>query len=319
MIEIRRYTANDAACWDAFVRDSRNGTFLLERPYMDYHANRFADHSLLFYNDKQQLVALLPANEVDGVLYSHQGLTYGGLIVSVKMTAIMVCECFDAVVTYAKDCGLKALYYKQMPHIYHLCPTEEDEYAMWQRGATLEQVLISTTIPLKGLVIPEVERRRRRGLAKAQELGYSIQSEARLQDFWPIMEHNLRERYGVAPVHSLEEMQLLQQRFPRQIRCLIVRNGQGDAVAGAVVYEANRKTIHVQYGHATEEGKRNGALDLLYLSLIDYYREMSCAEYFDFGNSNEQGGHYLNENLIAQKEGFGGRGTTYKTWKMVFE
>jgi hypothetical protein len=36
----------------------------------------------------------------------------------------------------------------------------------------------------------------------------------------------------------------------------------------------------------------------------------------DFGNSNEQGGKYLNENLIAQKEGFGGRGTTYKQFKI---
>jgi hypothetical protein len=34
----------------------------------------------------------------------------------------------------------------------------------------------------------------------------------------------------------------------------------------------------------------------------------------DFGNSNEQNGMYLNENLIAQKEGFGGRGTVYKQW-----
>jgi hypothetical protein len=37
----------------------------------------------------------------------------------------------------------------------------------------------------------------------------------------------------------------------------------------------------------------------------------------DFGNSNEQGGKYLNENLIAQKEGFGGRATVYKQWRIT--
>jgi len=316
MINSRRYTASDASLWDAFVRKSRNGTFLFERAYMDYHSDRFTDHSLLFVDDKERIVALLPANEKEGSLYSHQGLTYGGLIVGESLTAVTMGEVFAALLSYARQQHFQTIHYKQIPDIYHLCPSEEEEYFLWRHGATLSQVLISTTVPLCGSLLPEVERRRRRGLVKAQEMGYSLQTEAPLADFWPIMEQNLQTRYGVAPVHSLAEMQLLQSRFPQQIRCTLVRNTDGVAVAGAVVYETNRRTVHVQYGHANAEGKMNGALDLLYLSLIDFYRKNTSYVFFDFGNSNEQGGHYLNENLIAQKEGFGGRGVVYKSWEL---
>lgn len=318
MMNLRRYTASDAIAWDAFVETSRNGTFLFRRSYMDYHSDRFRDHSLLFFDEKDHLIAMLPANEAiaaDGrkELYSHQGLTYGGLLLQPKATAAMVLQVFESLVRYAAEQGFSAIHYKAIPDIYHLCPSEEDEYAIWRVGGKLEQCLISSTVPLNPYCQIEIERRRRRGLARAEQEGLHIQSGAPLSEFWPIMEDNLRSRYNVAPVHSLEEMQLLQGRMPQFIRSFLVRDSRGNAVAGAVVYLCNKRTVHVQYGHATPQGKQSGALDLLYLSLIDAYRSEGF-EYFDFGNSNEQRGLYLNENLISQKEGFAARGIVYKTY-----
>ena len=81
MITIRRYNSGDSVTWDAFVDASKNGTFMLKRGYMDYHADRFEDYSLLFYND-DELVALLPASIHELELRSHGGLTYGGMICS---------------------------------------------------------------------------------------------------------------------------------------------------------------------------------------------------------------------------------------------
>ena len=46
---------------------------------MDYHNDRFKDHSLMVFKD-DKLIALLPANIVDFNLRSHQGLTYGGFL-----------------------------------------------------------------------------------------------------------------------------------------------------------------------------------------------------------------------------------------------
>lgn len=48
MFEVKRYTPEDKSIWDKYVDKARNATFLFHRDYMDYHADRFRDHSLLF-------------------------------------------------------------------------------------------------------------------------------------------------------------------------------------------------------------------------------------------------------------------------------
>lgn len=322
-MNIVRYTSGLREPWDAFVRDSKNGTFLFERAYMEYHSDRFEDHSLLFYDDKGRLVSLFPANVSSSsanasgkTLYSHQGLTYGGFVLSERATMELVLLLFDSLLNYMRAQGFGTLIYKQIPSAYHRCPAEEDTYALWRQGAQMVGCNISCTVPLLSQMRPEEERRRRRGRAKAEELGYTVQTQAPLELFWPIMVRNLQERYNASPVHSLEEMQLLQSRFPRQIRCFLMRSHDGTPQAGAVVYET-AQTVHVQYGHATQRGKNEGALDLLYLSLIEFYGQNPRFHYFDFGTSNEEGGRILNESLIAQKEGFGGRGIACPIWQIT--
>ena len=99
MIEVRRYQSDDASVWNNFVAKSRNATFLLDRRYMDYHANRFTDHSLLFFSD-DVLLALLPANAEGDILFSHGGLTYGGLVVSDKFRIGDTLDVFAAMRKY---------------------------------------------------------------------------------------------------------------------------------------------------------------------------------------------------------------------------
>ena len=55
-----RYGAADQSCWNSFLERSKNGTFLLNRNYMDYHADRFDDHSLVVRRDGE-MYALIPA------------------------------------------------------------------------------------------------------------------------------------------------------------------------------------------------------------------------------------------------------------------
>lgn len=313
---IKRYTIEDAQQWDRFVEDSKNGTFLFIRGYMDYHNDRFTDHSLLYFNRKNQLIALLPANEANNEekeLFSHQGLTYGGFILSNKSRAEEVIELFDTTISYLRDKGFSRWHYKQMPTIYHRCPAQEDEYALWRNKALIESCLISSTILLTNQgQTPETERRRKRGMCRALERGYQIFDSDRLELFWPIMEKNLNQKYAVSPVHTMAEMKLLQSRFPNLIRCYLAVK-EGTPQAGVIAYLANQETVHIQYGHATETGKKDGALDLMYLTLADRFRRMGY-HYMDFGNSNEEGGKVLNTNLIVQKEGFGARGIVYKTY-----
>lgn len=315
MISLKRYTASDVYEWNSFVEDSKNGTFLFNRSYMDYHADRFKDHSLMFCNEKEKLIALLPANERDGVYYSHQGLTYGSFILSAEIRVVDVLNLFNKTIDYLRRNSFTEWLYKQIPTCYHRCPSEEDEYALWRSGAEIESCLISTTIPLNSFSIyPDIERRRKRGKKKALLSGYKIVESVDFGAFWNIMEANLMERYGIAPVHTLAEMELLHSRFPDQIRLYLAVKDDAPQ-AGCVAYIANDTCVHIQYGHASPQGKSDGALDFLYLTIMDEFRKKEF-RYMDFGNSNEQGGKYLNENLIAQKEGFGGRGIVYKQWKI---
>lgn len=313
-MQLRRYTPADKADWDKFIAASRNGTFLFRRDFMDYHSDRFTDHSLII-TDEKGWVAVLPANMTSSY-HSHQGLTYGGFILAPRVGAGTVMALFDMVKVYLKREGFAEWHYKQIPYIYHRQPAEDDEYALWRIGAKLEVCNLATAIDLRSDLTPALEERRRRGQRRAMKLGYTVRpltNPAELPSFWPIIEDNLRSCHNTAPVHTAQEMQLLMSRFPENIKCWVVETSDNIPSGIFVVFE-DGPVAHSQYPHATAEGKQNGVMDLLILHVIDHYRQLQSIRYFDFGISNEQGGRFLNEGLQAQKEGFGARGVTYRQW-----
>ena len=123
----------------------------------------------------------------------------------------------------------------------------------------------------------------------------------------------MQERFHVKPVHSLGEIVLLHSRFPDRIRHFVTMRGD-ETLAGSVIYDTGI-VAHAQYTSASAEGKASGALDLLYARLIG--EVFADRKWFDFGQSTEDMGHYLNEGLIAQKEGFGGRGVAYDIYEIT--
>ena len=103
---IIRYSAGDKERWDRFVRRSKNGTFLMQRDYMDYHADRFQDCSLMIFCNRK-LTALFLGNLSGNCFYSHQGLTYGGMLLSPSITLQQVESVFHAALDYLqKECTL---------------------------------------------------------------------------------------------------------------------------------------------------------------------------------------------------------------------
>lgn len=305
-----RYDQAKNAEWDCFVKESRNGTFLFERNYMDYHSDRFEDNSLLFYDSCGKLLAVLPANRVGKTLHSHQGLTYGGLITKSDAGTEVVCRIFSSMNQHLKSMGIERVRYKAIPWIYHTVPAEEDLYAITTTcDAHLVCREISSAIPLQNRMRWTEERRR--GIRRAEKAGITVGQSESYEGFWDVLTRNLQDRYGVRPVHSLSEIALLHSHFPENIR-LYTAKKDGKVVAGIVTYNT-RPTVHVQYISASPEGKRYGALDMLFHHVI----EESAKEfrYFDFGKSTEDEGRYLNTSLIHQKEGFGARGVCYDTYE----
>ena len=309
MISLRRYTANDAGAWDAFVATAKNATFLFMRGYMDYHSDRFTDHSLMFY-DNNSLYALLPANISGDTLYSHQGLTYGGILLGEKASTPTTLSLFDVLNEYLRNIGVRRVVYKPVPHVYHTLPAEEDLYALyWRCKARVTKRDIGTMLELGNS--PRWARLRRRGVKHAQEAGITVREDDNLESFWKVLEQNLWDCHGVKPMHTVEEMRLLKSRFPENIR--LYNAYLGDALVGGILLYIYKNVVHAQYSSATPEGKHMGALDIIYDRLLNH--DFTEYKYFDWGRSTEGDGHMLNENLIMQKEGFGGRAVIYDTYE----
>lgn len=309
VIHTIRYTAEKAGDWDKFVEESKNGTFLFLRGYMDYHSDRFRDHSLMVYDAKDRLMALLPANETredDGTptLHSHQGLTYGGLVLGMKSHTADVGEIFCSVTAYLRMNGFRLFRYKQIPSVYHLAPAEEDSYWLWRTGAEMTRCGVMTAVDLHG-ECRHGSPRKRTYCNKLRREGYTVETGARMEDFWPILTDNLRERFAARPVHTLEEMLLLQRRFPENIVCCTVKAPDGTAAGGTVLYITGQ-TVRTQYISASPEGKRANVLDFLMLTLMEQYARMPQYKYFEFGTSMAEDNIALNAGLVLQKEGFGG-------------
>lgn len=301
--------------WDGLVDRSRNGTFLFKRAYMDYHADRFRDISLIISRDGDSArpVALLAAAvSPDGSLVSHGGLSYGGLIMDDSIYAPDVLEIFSQIKEYYRSEGFAELRYKAIPHIYHNIPAEEDIYALFRNGARLVETNISSVINLSAPL--PFSRTQRYHANRAEKSGIIVDRSDDYAAYWELLSALLDKKYSTRPVHTLDEITLLASRFPDNIRLYLARSQQGEVLAGSVIYLAGR-VAHAQYIGASEEGKRRWALPLLFRHAI---AEAAAAgmRYFDFGTSNEDHGHYLNEGLITQKSQLGGRGIAYNIYSL---
>jgi hypothetical protein len=309
MINIQRYSPDQQDQWNDFIATSINGLFMFNRNYMNYHSDRFVDHSLCFYDD-QKLIAILPANKVDNTLFSHQGLTFGGIIKSKDVSITSLVSIFDSLIEYLRSNGLKTLVYKTIPHFYHSVPAQDDQYLLYKNSATVSKVELTTTINLQNRQEPSL--RRKRCIKKAIKENVICKESDDWAAFWDILKHRLESKHNTKPTHSLEEILLLHKRFHKNIK-LFGAYTQNTMLAGVVVFEY--PTIaHAQYIASSDAGYECFALDILFEYIISYY--YTSKQFFDFGISTENGGKDLNLGLAKFKEEFGGGGYNHITWKL---
>lgn len=307
---VEYYNPAMASLWDETVPLTRNGTFLHLRSYMDYHSDRFADRSMVARDDVGKVVALLPAHADGTTLCSHRGLSYGGWLMTRRADALAMLDIWAKASHLAAAEGFDTLIYKPSPHIYHRYPAEEDLYALFRGGASVESVLISSVVDNNAPL--GFDMASRQSVRKAARRGIVAARSDDWQGFWLVLSELLASRYGAKPVHTLDEITMLASRFPDNI-ALYTATLEGRIVAGVVMYVSDT-VAHSQYAAATDEGKTLRALPLLYDYIMGQYA--GKVRWFDFGTSNEDGGRVLNEGLIRQKCGFGARAVVYTTYRM---
>lgn len=298
MYRIERYDQSHAAQWNSFVRASKNGTFLFDRNFMDYHADRFEDYSLMVF-EGDKIRALLPAHITNGNVYSHWGLTYGGLVLDFKIHLSGVLQMFKAILNYFTDKSLPKLFIKCIPAIYHKVPAQEIEYALFLVNAKLirrDSLSIIEYSSAQGF-----SKSRKQAVNRGRKNGLRIEEDNEFELFWnKLLLPNLQKRYDAKPVHNLQEILFLKERFPEAIRHFNVYDGN-DIVAGTTVFLTDT-VVHPQYIAGTENNNALGNIDYLYAYLIELF---SNKKYFDFGPSTEEQGRRLNGGVSFWKESFG--------------
>ncbi len=312
VIKAEPYEPGRAEEWNRFVALSKNGSFLFDRGYCEYHSDRFVEASVLL-SEAGRLVGLLPATvaETDGqrIVTSHGGLTYGGVVCDERMTTTRMLECFDALLSYLRTLGVDLLVYRAIPHIYHAIPAEEDLYALFRHDARLVRRDHSSAFRPGDR---RLTKGRRQAISRGRRTGIATEDGDVFEPFMAIEEELLRTKHGVRPTHTADEIAELARRFPENIR-LFQTSCDGELLGGCIVYETP-VVAHVQYIASTQAGREAGALDVLFDELIS--TRYATKPWFDFGVSTTNQGRVLNEGLAANKESWGARTILYDTYEV---
>lgn len=304
------YSAESRRDWDKWVESARAPLFLFKRDFMEYHADRHEDSSLMFYQD-ELLVAVFPASKIKNVWVSHGGLTFGGMLFSPKARANTVLEVFDELRNYARKQGCEKIIYKSLPYIFASQGMQEDLYALTRLGAVIVRRDLSSVIHLDNR--PKLSKGRKWLIARSKKFGLESRTTENWHQFHALLSSVL-QRHNAVPVHSADELRFLHSRFPDNIELKTISH-EGKLLAGALLFRFGQVT-HTQYLATSIEGKEMGALDLLIESCIQE-SEARGEKYFSFGISTESNGQVLNSGLISQKESFGARGLVLDFYEII--
>ena len=316
-LELRHYVDGDAEAWDAFCSEALQATFMHRRRFLSYHGERFVDRSLVIESGGR-IVGVFPAADGSAQraeVVSHPGITFGGLVHRGGLQGQLMLDALELICAHYRERGTARLVYKVVPSFYHRVPAEDDRYALFRLGARRFRCDLSSTIDLQRR-LPLTERRRR-SLKKAQAAGVEIRrGREYFAPLWRVLADNLAREHGAVPVHTLQEIELLADRFPQEIVCICAEL-DGDTVAGVVLFETHT-AHHAQYIASSERGYAVSALDAVFAAAIDLAIARG-RRWFDFGISNEEQGLVLNSGLYRFKSEFGGGGTVHEMYEILLK
>ncbi len=307
---VEKYTASARPVWNEFLGKCKNSHFMFHRDFMEYHADRFEDFSLIIRDEKQNIITLIPGNIKNNIFYSHQGLTFGGFLMDKNIHAVELIEVFEQVKLFLKKKQIIKIIYKPIPVIYHQYPAQEDLYALFRSDAQLNRRDISSSILIEDRY--KYSSSKKWGINKAKKQGVVCQEVEKPSMLWVLVRQVLADQHETSPVHSEAEIDYLKNKFPKNIKAYAALYNH-EIVSACITFETE-EVVHTQYLATNRLGRDIHALDML----IDYVisESLNYAKIFDFGISNENNGRYLNSGLISQKESFGARAIVYDLYSI---
>lgn len=299
-ITVQPYNNSFRNTWDNFIKHADNSYFLFERNFMEYHSHLFMDNSVMLL-DGNNLVGAFPANRKDDVVYTHQGLTHGGLVLAERKNVRKLISCFHALFTYYKAQGVQHIVYKPFPSYLSQTTNEIEHFILNICNVVTAKVDTSFVIDYSNKI--KIKDGKKHNIKKGIKAAVEIRIDNDFETFWNrILIPNLRDKFDTTPVHSLEEIKLLHQRFPNSIKQAnaYINN---EIVAGTTLFDFGT-CIHTQYISSNDYGRNSGAIDVLFNHLIHLFQ--STKKHFSLGTANNTG-RDINIGLSEWKEGWGAK------------
>ena len=269
---------------------------------MDYHKDRFEDYSIMVFK-KDELIALLAANIFENKLYSHQGLTYGGIILRPNTSLIEIELIFELILRFLKKNGFEKLILKTFPGLYAIQRNEELDFILNKNKASIihQNLIFAIDYNSKYKIYKSKLKRYRKFESGNFQIKVGI---AEFEHFWNLLlEPRLNEKHNTKPVHSLNEIKGLHYAFPKKIVQYNLYQDE-ELLAGITIFKT-KTAVKSQYGIASEKGEKVGALDMLFVHLINMFKGEKF-QYFSMGRINDSAfKNGYNVGMLKQKQEFG--------------
>ena len=320
MIEIKKFIIEQLDLWEKIVKSANNGTLFHTRKFLSYHLpGRFVDHSLIIYK-KDKPYVLFPAaeREIEGkrFLVSHPGASYGSFIVPEDMSFADSHEIVELLIKYAKEQKFDRIRLTPPPTIYNSRLSNYIDFSLLQHGFKYLKREISSILFLEDTIeqnLNKFKTSHKQAVRKAIKEGIEVRESDKLDEFYDILQNNLKIRHNVTPTHTLDELLKLKELFPDKIK-LFGAFLKNKMVAGVVNFSCTDDVVLAFYISHDENYQETRALNLLFYSIFNWAIKNKF-KVFDFGifTVNEE----PNFGLARFKENFGASGMFRDTFELT--
>ena len=296
---------------DHFVEcESVNGTFLQTRRFLNYHpADRFTDASFAL-EKSGTIVAYFPGVEKEQTFVSHAGSTFGGPIIAKSFyTGSRIREILTEADQYFSE-KFKGVLFKVTPELFAKESPDLLDYTLEHMGYTRHTELSSYCTLHSGVDPLENCDKECRRIFKKSEIEAirfgNLEKTEDFETFYHFLEIS-KSKHNVHPVHTLQELyDLKDNRIPDHIRFRGIWDKDTLVAAMMLFLFEGTKTIHGQYIAPNPDYEKFQPTTALYVRVM---REAAIEGYqkISWGISTENGGEFLNENLLRFKESLGAK------------